>query len=63
MIYLLTTIEAARKLRLSVRTLERLRVAGDGPAFVKVRKSVRYRETDLEAWLASRKVTSTSAVN
>ena len=57
---LLTQREAAQLLRLSERSLERFRVTGTGPRFVKVGHSVRYRETDLEAWIASRVVRSTS---
>jgi len=52
--------EAAKRLRLSERTLERLRLSGGGPCFVKAGRSVRYRETDLEAWIAARIVGSTS---
>jgi hypothetical protein len=54
--------EAARLLRLSERTLERLRVSGGGPIYVKAGRSVRYRECDLVAWIAERIVSSTSAV-
>jgi len=57
---LLTQREAACLLHLSERTLERLRVSGDGPRFVKANRSVRYRECDLEAWIAERVVNSTS---
>jgi excisionase family DNA binding protein len=53
--------EAAKLLRLSERTLERLRLQGGGPLYIKCGRSVRYRETDLEAWIASRIVSSTSA--
>ena len=60
MLRLLTQREAARVLRLSERTLERLRVTGSGPVYVKAGRSVRYREADLEAWIASRVVSSTS---
>ena len=52
--------EAAKLLRLSERTLERLRVQGGGPLFVKCGRSVRYREVDLERWIAQRVVSSTS---
>jgi predicted DNA-binding transcriptional regulator AlpA len=58
---LLRQSEAAAVLRLSERTMERLRLQGDGPRFVKAGRGVRYRECDLEAWVASRLVTSTSA--
>jgi excisionase family DNA binding protein len=60
MLRLLTQREAAILLRLSERTLERLRVQGSGPVYVKAGRSVRYREADLEAWIASRVVNSTS---
>jgi predicted DNA-binding transcriptional regulator AlpA len=43
-----------------VRTVERLRVTGTGPKFLRIRHSVRYRPADVEAWLASRVVGSTS---
>jgi excisionase family DNA binding protein len=57
---LLTQDEAAELLRLSVRTVERLRVSGRGPKFLKAGKSVRYRECDLVAWVEARVVGSTS---
>ena len=57
---LLTQREAADALRLSARTLERLRLTGDGPRYVKTTRRVLYRETDLESWIASRLTTSTS---
>jgi len=57
---LLTQRQAAELLCLSERTLERVRVLGFGPKFVRLAKSVRYRPGDVEAWLASRVVSSTS---
>jgi excisionase family DNA binding protein len=57
---LLTQREAAAQLRLSQRTLERFRVSGAGPTYVKAGRLVRYREQDLEKWIASRVVGSTS---
>jgi excisionase family DNA binding protein len=57
---LLDQREAARLLRLSERTLERLRLQGGGPSFVKCGRSVRYRESDLDAWIAARVIGSTS---
>jgi len=62
MVRLLTQSDAAKLLRLSERTLERLRLQGGGPPFVKAGRSVRYRETDLEAWIDARVVSSTSAI-
>lgn len=60
MVRLLTQSDAAKLLRLSERTLERLRLTGGGPPFVKANRSVRYRESDLEQWIAARVVSSTS---
>lgn len=61
---LLTTGEAAHVLRLSPRTLERFRVEGTGPRYVKAgpgkRARVLYRKEDLEAWLDGFRFTSTS---
>jgi predicted DNA-binding transcriptional regulator AlpA len=57
---LLTTPEAARFLHLSCRTLERLRLEGSGPRYCKLRRSVRYRQADLESWLADSARHSTS---
>jgi len=56
----LKTPEAATYSRLSVPTLERKRLTGDGPPFIKAGKCVIYRRSDLDEWLASRLVRSTS---
>jgi excisionase family DNA binding protein len=60
MVRLLTQSDVAKLLCLSERTLERLRVSGGGPHFVKAGRSVRYREADLEEWITERVVGSTS---
>ena len=57
---LLTTKEAAAYLRLSHRTLERYRVTGEGPTFVKARRRVFYRQADLDQWLENSRRRSTS---
>jgi len=57
---MLTVMEAGIYLRLSTRTLERLRVSGFGPKFARCGRSIRYRKIDLEEWIASRVVGSTS---
>jgi hypothetical protein len=57
---LLTQREAALALRLSERTLERSRVTGLGPRFVKAGRRVLYRPADLEAWITSQVRCSTS---
>ena len=58
---LLDQREAAHLLRLSTRTLERLRGSGSGPRYVKCGRSVRYRLGDLTDWIEARVVGSTSA--
>jgi predicted DNA-binding transcriptional regulator AlpA len=58
---LLTTRAAAELLCLDQRTLERFRIAGTGPRFVKMGKSIRYRPSDLETWLAAKTHSSTSS--
>jgi excisionase family DNA binding protein len=57
---LLTTPEAAHYVRLGKPTLERFRISGDGPRYCKLGGAVRYRRTDLDAWLESRLIRSTS---
>ena len=61
---LLMTEEAARHVRLSPRSLERLRVSGEGPRFLKAgpgkRARVLYRRSDLDHWLQQYSFTSTS---
>ncbi|WP_390911853.1 helix-turn-helix domain-containing protein [Pseudosulfitobacter sp. SM2401] len=53
--------EAASILCYSVRALQNWRHRGGGPDFVKVSsRSVRYRRTDLEKWIAARTVSNTA---
>ncbi|MET4328344.1 hypothetical protein BST63_28425 [Bradyrhizobium canariense] len=57
----LTTTEAARHVRLSKATMERLRVKGGGPDFLNpVPGRVLYDVVDLDAWMWSRRRQSTS---
>jgi excisionase family DNA binding protein len=57
----LTPRDAAEYLRISTSTLAKLRVYGGGLKFTKVsRSAVRYRLCDLDAYMAARRVTSTS---
>lgn len=60
----LNSQEAADLLRISIRTLERMRVEGTGPRFLKAGKGIRsrvlYRPADLDAWLDSQSYSSTS---
>lgn len=50
------TAEAARRLGLSLSTLEKYRFyrISDAPPFVRIGRAVRYRVSDLEAWAADR---------
>jgi excisionase family DNA binding protein len=50
----LTCEEAATLLRLSPRTLEKLRIIGGGPRFRKFGRRVLYAVEDLEAWANAR---------
>jgi len=62
MLTLLTQREAARLLRLSERTLERYRVSGLGPRYVKAGRRCLYRVEDLETWITGCSIRSTSEV-
>jgi predicted DNA-binding transcriptional regulator AlpA len=58
---LLRPAEAASLLRLSISTLAKMRMRGDGPPYVKSgHKVVLYRSSDLQEWLARRRRSSTS---
>src|SRR5829696_125409 len=51
----LTQSEVARRYKLSERTVERWRLTGEGPPFVRIGpRRVLYRLVDCEAWLAER---------
>lgn len=57
----LTEAKAAEALGLSPRTLQRWRVEGRGPAFLKLGKRVAYTDADLRKYVESSRRTSTSA--
>jgi hypothetical protein len=48
---LITEVQAADLLRLSVRTLQAWRARAFGPAYVQAGRAVRYRRRDLVAWI------------
>jgi excisionase family DNA binding protein len=56
--------EAAELLRSSKSTLAKLRLSGAGPNFVRIRRAIRYRQSDLDRWmeksLTSRAATRTA---
>jgi len=58
---LINETEAANYLGYTTRALQNWRVRGGGPVFVKVSaRSVRYRIGDLDKWVTSKLVKSTS---
>jgi predicted DNA-binding transcriptional regulator AlpA len=57
---LLDVHAAAAYVGLSVSTLNKLRIVGEGPQFVKLGHAVRYRVEDLAAWIAANLHRSTS---
>ena len=58
---LLTQKRLSELIDVSERTLERWRVEGAGPAFVKAGRRVLYQSSDIEAWLAESRRHSTSS--
>lgn len=56
----LTTRQAAHYLCLSRRTLEKMRLTGNGPRFRKHGRYVRYHIDDLDAWSLGERRNSTS---
>jgi excisionase family DNA binding protein len=48
---LLTHLQLAHELQVSLRTLERWRQEGTGPAFIRIGRFPRYRRSDIDAWL------------
>lgn len=60
---MLTTAEAAEMLGIQPQTLNLWRCTGrHGLPFVRVGRSIRYRVSDLTAWLDGRTATSTGAL-
>ena len=57
---LLTQERLSELIDVSKRTLERWRVEGSGPAFVKAGRKVLYRTVDVDDWLLANQRTSTS---
>jgi len=52
----------AELLCVSERTLERWRVEGSGPTFLKAGRRVLYRQSDIDTWLAATAKNSTVEV-
>lgn len=50
----------AQRLEKSSKTLETWRREGVGPPYVRVGRDIRYRESDVERWLAAQTVSTRS---
>lgn len=57
---LLTVAQASEVIGLSVSTLNKFRITGDGPSYYKVGRYCRYDRQEVEAWMRSRRFASTS---
>ena len=60
--HLLSTPEAADYLGVSVSFLNKLRITGGGPSYVKLGRRVLYPKADLDSWLEACRRRSTSEV-
>lgn len=58
-----TRKEAAQYLGASVATLATWATRGGGPAYIKVGRKVLYLQSDLDAWLNSRRVTCSAELD
>jgi predicted DNA-binding transcriptional regulator AlpA len=56
----LRTLAAADYVGYSESTLEKKRLTGEGPPFIRLGRAVVYDTRDLDAWLAARRARSTS---
>lgn len=54
------THQCAARYGFTRKQLESWRTAGDGPPFSKIGRLVRYRWVDVDAWLASLRVSNTA---
>jgi excisionase family DNA binding protein len=55
-----STPEAAKRLNLADSTLEKMRVSGRGPKFIRLGRVVRYDDEDLDAFIQAGRRASTS---
>jgi predicted DNA-binding transcriptional regulator AlpA len=54
--------QAAQRLHLSTSTLNKLRLVGGGPRFIKLGRAVRYEDQAISEWIAAQRRRSTSDV-
>lgn len=55
---LLTPTEVAERLRVEVRTLHAWRARQEGPPAIRMGKFLRYSQSELERWVAQRRLAS-----
>jgi predicted DNA-binding transcriptional regulator AlpA len=55
---MLTTTEAARHLGVSASWLNKSRMTSTGPVYLKLGGTVRYQQSDLDAWLSAQRRTA-----
>jgi excisionase family DNA binding protein len=53
---LVTEVQTAELLNISIRTLQAWRIKSAGPRFVRVGRAIRYRRSDLTAWIEANTV-------
>ncbi len=58
--YLMDETEAAKRLAVSVRTMQAWRLNGRGPKFVRLGSAVRYSESEINDFITRSTVASTS---
>ena len=56
----LNVAEAAKFANLGASTLNKLRLTGDGPSYIKLGRRVVYARDDIEGWMQSKRRRSTS---
>jgi predicted DNA-binding transcriptional regulator AlpA len=57
---LLTPKQLAELLAVNENTLAKWRLIGGGPKFIRVQRSIRYADNDVDQWLDQRKFQSTT---
>jgi len=58
---IMTVSEVAEYVAMSASTLNKLRLFGGGPRYLKLGRSVRYRASDVDAWISSRVAENTAS--
>lgn len=59
---LVDQIEVSERWGISERTLERHRLEGTGPRYIRIGRLIRYREADLDAYVEKNARASTSQI-